>query len=135
MLNQPELISYFSRRIDDMRNSRLKKEELVTRVRAAARYPSDDQQGKRDSRGQRAKNQQDDERDGRRHHLAGRNKDVKRKALLFSLLAIVALPLAWASVDDALSFAHEAAVPYVKQGFTVREDAWGEISGSRTSKP
>ncbi len=37
LLNQPELISYFSRRIDDMRNSRLKKEELVTRVRKLLR--------------------------------------------------------------------------------------------------
>lgn len=33
LLNQPELISYFSRRIDAMRSSRLRKEELVTRVR------------------------------------------------------------------------------------------------------
>jgi hypothetical protein len=30
-----------------------------------------------------------------------------------------------ASVDDALSFALEAAQPYVKEGFTVREDYWG----------
>lgn len=37
LLNQPELISYFSRRIDDMRNTRLKKEELVTRVRKLLR--------------------------------------------------------------------------------------------------
>jgi len=36
------------------------------------------------------------------------------------------LPLvAQATVDDALSFAYEAATPYVKQGFTFREDAWG----------
>ena len=32
---------------------------------------------------------------------------------------------AWATIDDALSFALEAAHPYVKQGFTVREDYWG----------
>ena len=32
---------------------------------------------------------------------------------------------AWAYVDDALSFAYEAASPYVKKGFSVREDAWG----------
>lgn len=38
---------------------------------------------------------------------------------------LLALSAAFASVDDALSFAHEAAVPYVKQGYTVREDAWG----------
>lgn len=30
-----------------------------------------------------------------------------------------------ASVNDALSFAYEAADPYVKQGFNVREEAWG----------
>ena len=32
---------------------------------------------------------------------------------------------AWAYVDDALSFAYEAASPYVKKGFSVREDAGG----------
>ncbi len=50
---------------------------------------------------------------------------MKLRALILSLAAVAALPLAIASVDDALSFAHEAAVPYVKQGYTVREDAWG----------
>ncbi len=44
------------------------------------------------------------------------------KTLLF--LALTALP-ALASVDDALSYALEAAQPYVKEGFTVREDYWG----------
>ncbi len=45
----------------------------------------------------------------------------------FLTLALVTLGLsaAWAAVDDALSFAHEAALPYVKQGYTIREDAWG----------
>lgn len=42
-------------------------------------------------------------------------------AILFGLSATAS----WATVDDALSLAHEAANPYVKQGFTVREDAWG----------
>ena len=28
-------------------------------------------------------------------------------------------------MNDALSFAKEAAAPYAKQGFTIREDAWG----------
>jgi hypothetical protein len=37
LLNQPELLNYFSRRIDEMRNSRLKKEELVARVRKLLR--------------------------------------------------------------------------------------------------
>jgi len=45
----------------------------------------------------------------------------------FAILTVSAfcLPLALATVDDALSFAYEAAAPYVKQGFTMREDAWG----------
>jgi hypothetical protein len=36
LLNQPELVNYFSRRIDDM-SSRLRKEELVSRVRKLLR--------------------------------------------------------------------------------------------------
>jgi len=32
---------------------------------------------------------------------------------------------AYSSIDDALAFALEAAAPYVKEGFTVREDYWG----------
>ena len=40
------------------------------------------------------------------------------------VLVFVATPVR-ASVDDALSYALEAAQPYVKQGFTVREDYWG----------
>ena len=35
------------------------------------------------------------------------------------------VPPAHATIDDALSFALEAADPYVKEGFTVREDYWG----------
>ncbi len=46
----------------------------------------------------------------------------KTVAILFSALLA---GTAWAYVDDALSFAYEAAHPYVKQGFSVREDAWG----------
>lgn len=37
LLNQPELINYFSRRIEGMRSSRLKKEALVARVRKLLR--------------------------------------------------------------------------------------------------
>ncbi|MGH8046969.1 MAG: hypothetical protein ACREKL_06960 [Chthoniobacterales bacterium] len=45
---------------------------------------------------------------------------------LFAALAALALSLPLqATVDDALSFAYEGATPYVKQGFTFREDAWG----------
>ena len=41
------------------------------------------------------------------------------------LAAVIAASPALASVDDALSYALEAAQPYVKEGFTVREDYWG----------
>jgi hypothetical protein len=37
LLNQPELLNYFTRRIDEMRSSRLKKEDLVGRVRKLLR--------------------------------------------------------------------------------------------------
>ena len=40
------------------------------------------------------------------------------------ILACALLP-ALATVDDALSYTLEAAQPYVKEGFTVREDYWG----------
>ena len=39
-----------------------------------------------------------------------------------------------ATVDDALSFALEAATPYVKEGFTVREDYWGGDLPVKTTK-
>jgi hypothetical protein len=42
------------------------------------------------------------------------------------LVAVVIMQCAtFASVDDAQSFALQAAEPYVKQGFQVREDYWG----------
>src|SRR5947199_10801565 len=42
------------------------------------------------------------------------------------LVAFVIMQRAsFASVDDAQSFALQAAEPYVKQGFQVREDYWG----------
>ncbi len=43
---------------------------------------------------------------------------------IFLILALAAIPV-YAYVNDALSFAQEAATPYVKKGFSVREDAWG----------
>ena len=52
----------------------------------------------------------------------------------FLLLIVTALqPAIFASVDDAQSFALQAAEPYVKQGFQVREDYWpGDLaSGER----
>ncbi len=47
-----------------------------------------------------------------------------KKALAF-LMALLIGVTSWAYVDDALSFAYDAASPYVKKGFNVREDAWG----------
>jgi hypothetical protein len=53
-----------------------------------------------------------------------------------SLLAAVVVMqrAALASVDDAQSFALQAAEPYVKQGFQVREDYWGGDLGSGEKK-
>ena len=48
-------------------------------------------------------------------------------------LAFIAAP-ARASVDDAQSFALQAAEPYVKDGFQVREDYWGGDLGSGEKK-
>ncbi len=57
-------------------------------------------------------------------------KLLRRPALLVvSLLTLLCSPLAVTSargtVDDALSFALEAVDPYIKQGYTLREDTWG----------
>jgi hypothetical protein len=61
---------------------------------------------------------------------------VKRFAPLlvaFLVVSIGARP-ALATIDDALSFALEAATPYVKEGFTVREDYWGGDLPVKTTK-
>ena len=51
---------------------------------------------------------------------------MKNTLLLSALVGLLATALpARATIDDALSFALEAADPYVKEGFTVREDYWG----------
>jgi len=53
----------------------------------------------------------------------------------FPLLMLIAVqPVILASVDDAQSFALQAAEPYVKQGFQVREDYWGGDLGSGEKK-
>lgn len=61
---------------------------------------------------------------------------MKRCIPLF--LALLGLFLgaspARATIDDALSFALEAADPYVKEGFTVREDYWGGDLAVRQTK-
>lgn len=61
---------------------------------------------------------------------------MKRFASLlaaFLCVILTAVP-AHATIDDALSFALEAADPYVKEGFTVREDYWGGDLAVKQSK-
>ena len=51
---------------------------------------------------------------------------IPRQRLVAVLVLTVALVMSTrASVDDAQSFALQAAEPYVKEGFQVREDYWG----------
>jgi len=64
-----------------------------------------------------------------------------RSSTLTQRFVIVAMALvAWspcimhATVDDALSFAYEAALPYYKQGYSIRKDAWGGDLGVRDKK-
>ena len=51
-------------------------------------------------------------------------KSALRLSVLIAWVFALA-PAARASVDDAQSFALQAAEPYVKEGFQVREDYWG----------
>ena len=60
-------------------------------------------------------------------------KSWKTLVTLALCLTIAQAP-ARATVDDALSFALEAAAPYVKEGFTVREDYWGGDLPVKTTK-
>ncbi len=64
------------------------------------------------------------------------NAFVKTLLRTSSLLAalVVLQPAILASVDDAQSFALQAAEPYVKEGFQVREDYWGGDLGSGEKK-
>jgi hypothetical protein len=61
---------------------------------------------------------------------------VKRFFPLIAALLVITLGAfpALATIDDALSFALEAATPYVKEGFTVREDYWGGDLPVKTTK-
>jgi len=53
--------------------------------------------------------------------------------IVLVLLSLAFLPTAgYGSVDDAHSFAMEAADPFVKEGFIVREDYWnGEVKSGQ----
>ena len=56
------------------------------------------------------------------------------QVILLAMLGLFRLT-AFASVDDAQTFALQAAEPYVKQGFQVREDYWEVISVPGKKKP
>lgn len=51
-----------------------------------------------------------------------------------ALALLFAAPAARAYVDDALSFAYEAANPYAQRGWVIREDAWGGDLGAGEKK-
>lgn len=60
---------------------------------------------------------------------------MKRISLsLFTALLAFAPAHAKGTIDDALSFALEAADPNVKEGFSVREDYWGGDLPVKTTK-
>ena len=50
---------------------------------------------------------------------------ARHTALLIGGLLVLQVAASRGSVDDAQSFALQAAEPYVKQGYQVREDYWG----------
>ena len=50
---------------------------------------------------------------------------MKLRISLLAIGALLAGLTARATVDDALSFALEAMTPYIKEGYTIREDTWG----------
>ena len=56
----------------------------------------------------------------RRHHFLG----GLGRVLLAALIVSIAAPGARAMINETLSCALEAAMPYVEKGFTVREDNW-----------
>jgi hypothetical protein len=59
---------------------------------------------------------------------------ILRPFLYATIASMVLHGSLMATVDDALSFAYEAATPYVKQGFAIREDAWGGDLGVKDQK-
>lgn len=51
-----------------------------------------------------------------------------------ALVLLLVATAAHAYVDDALSFAYEAANPYAEEGWIIREDAWGGDLGAGEKK-
>lgn len=65
------------------------------------------------------------------HFLSIRHLQRTVTASLAAIL-LTSAPLSHATIDDAHSFAMEAAVPFVEQGFIVREDYWnGEVKSGQ----
>ncbi|SKB06773.1 hypothetical protein SAMN02745166_04535 [Prosthecobacter debontii] len=57
---------------------------------------------------------------------------IHRAAALLTAVALLASTPLHATIDDAHSFAMEAAMPFVEQGFIVREDYWnGEVKSGQ----
>jgi hypothetical protein len=65
------------------------------------------------------------------------NGFVKKILILTCAIGVLAAGLGTAkgTIDDALSFAFEAAMPAVKEGFTVREEHWGGDLPTAQPKP
>ena len=59
---------------------------------------------------------------------------ILRVFLLVLLAGATGVGMLHATVDDALSYAYEAALPYYKQGYSVRKDAWGGDLGVHDRK-
>jgi hypothetical protein len=60
---------------------------------------------------------------------------VNRHALRLLAVAALLLPArTYATIDDSLSLALEAAHPFIKAGFSVREDYWGGDLPVKTTK-
>ncbi len=51
-----------------------------------------------------------------------------------AMICLSAPSLLRATVDDSVSFAYEAALPYYKQGYSIRKDAWGGDLGVHEKK-
>jgi len=68
-------------------------------------------------------------------HLSTRSRKLTGRFVMVAMVLASWSPcMVHATVDDALSFAYEAALPYYKQGFSIRKDAWGGDLGVREKK-
>jgi hypothetical protein len=65
---------------------------------------------------------------------AAKSRFSAMRLLAVTLLLAICSPMLHATVDDALSFAYEAALPYYKKGYSIRKDAWGGDLGLHQRK-